>query len=164
MPSTPPDREALRLELQEGLVSFRHITTLIMQMLGILIAADAALISYGISQRESAVLLVASFIPVVIFIGMFALYDHVLPIAVVVMRLEDELSLGERALGATYIRMRLASIYPRLIKAEMENEQDVKIPLKTWLTIKPFYLLSCTFILQFSLFVVSASVYHYHFM
>lgn len=57
MPGTPPDREALLLELEQGLESFRHITTLIMQVLGILVAADAVQISYGISQSESAVLL-----------------------------------------------------------------------------------------------------------
>jgi hypothetical protein len=164
MPSTPPDREALLLELEQGLESFRHITTLILQMLGILIAADAVLISYGVSQRESAVVLVASFIPIAIFVGMFALYSHALPIVVVVMRLEDELSLGERALGTTYARMRLASIYPLLRKAEVGDEQFIKIPIKTWLTTKPLYLLACTFALQLSLFVASLSVYHFSFM
>jgi len=164
MSNTTPGRDALLLEFQEGISSFRHITTLIMQMLGILVAADAVLISYGISQRESAILLVASFIPIVILVGMLALYSHALPIAVVVMRLEDELSLGERAFAATYVRMRLAPIYPLLIKAEVKDEPNIKIPTKTWLTVKPFHVLSYTFVLQFALFVISWSVYHYHFM
>lgn len=106
----------------------------------------------------------ASFIPVVAFVGIVALYNHALPIAVVVMRLESELSLGERALGATYVRMRLGPLYPLLLKAEVQDEQYVKYSAKSMLTDRTLYLLTCTFVLQLSLFVVSWSIYHFSFM
>jgi phosphoglycerol transferase MdoB-like AlkP superfamily enzyme len=85
-----------------------------MQVVGIIVAADVLLVSYGISQRVSAILLVASFTPIIILIALFVIFDHAYPIIIVVMRIEDRLSLGEYSLANTYTRMRLAPMYPHL--------------------------------------------------
>jgi hypothetical protein len=42
--------EALRLELQEAIVSFRHWTSQMTQAAGFIVTADVVLISYGFSQ------------------------------------------------------------------------------------------------------------------
>jgi len=162
----PPDHEALRLELQEGIASFRHITTLMMQMVGIIVAADVLLVSYGISQRVSAILLIASFTPVIILIALFVIFNHAYPIIIAVMRMEDQFSLGEHSLANTYTRMRMAPMYPYLRRQVEADEQRVVIKhrVKNLLTVRPFYILSFMFILQFGLFLIGSYVYHYRFM
>jgi hypothetical protein len=165
MPSkSRPDPESLRLELQEGIISFRHITTLAMQMTGIVVAADAVLVSYGISQRDSAILLIASLAPIVVLIGIFELFKHALPVAISIVWLEDQLSLSERALAATYARMRLAVIYPLLRGSVIDLEQPITMPLKSWFSVKVVQLLCGAFVLQFGIFLISWIFYHYRFM
>jgi hypothetical protein len=165
MPSkSRPDPESLRLELQEGIISFRHITTLAMQMTGIVVAADAVLVSYGISQRDSAILLIASLAPVIVLIGILELFKHALPVAISIMWLEDQLSLSERALAATYVRMRLAVIYPLLRGGVIDLEQPITMPLKSWFSVKVVQLLCGAFVLQFGIFLISWIFYDYRFM
>jgi hypothetical protein len=159
-----PDPESLRLELQEGIISFRHITTLAMQMTGIVVAADAVLVSYGISQRDSAILLIASLAPVIVLIGIIELFKHALPVAISIMWLEDQLSLSERALAATYLRMRLAVMYPLLRGSVIDLEQPITMSLKSWFSVKLVQLLCGAFILQFGIFLISWIFYHYRFM
>jgi hypothetical protein len=159
-----PDRDALRIELQEGVATFRHITTLIMQMLEIVVAADVILVSYGISQRTSAVLLVASSLPIIMFIGMMILFNHAFPIILTVMWIEEQLSLGERSLATTYARVRLSPFYENLRHMVSAGEQRVPFSFKAFFKIRPLYIISCVFVIQFGLFIIGLTIYHYRFM
>lgn len=51
----PADKEAVRLELQEALVSFRQQATLGVQVAGFIAAADSLLLIAGFSQHRSGI-------------------------------------------------------------------------------------------------------------
>jgi hypothetical protein len=106
----------------------------------------------------------ASLAPIIVLIGIFELFKHALPVAISIIWLEDQLSLSERALAATYARMRLAVIYPLLRGSVIDLEQPITMPFKSWFSVKVVQLLCGAFVLQFSIFLISWIFYHYRFM
>jgi hypothetical protein len=56
----PEDRDALRVQMQQAIETFRHMTTLFVQSSGFLIAADGLLFGYGLAQKKAVPLLIAS--------------------------------------------------------------------------------------------------------
>jgi hypothetical protein len=73
-----PDNEALRLELQEALATYRHWVTQLTQVVGFTVAADVVLISYAFSQRLAGILLFASAVPILILV-MYMVVGSMLP-------------------------------------------------------------------------------------
>lgn len=48
----PEDRDALRIQMQQAIETFRHLTTLFIQCAGFLIAIDGLLFGYGLSRKR----------------------------------------------------------------------------------------------------------------
>jgi lysylphosphatidylglycerol synthetase-like protein (DUF2156 family) len=62
------DIDGMRMELQEAIVTFREQITLLVQIAGVLVGADVALIGYGFAQAQGVVLLVANIIPIILIV------------------------------------------------------------------------------------------------
>jgi hypothetical protein len=77
----PTDRDSLRLELQQAIETLRHQATLITQVLGFITAADALLLSYGLSQKNAGILFLASLTPIAMLFVLLELLWNTLPIA-----------------------------------------------------------------------------------
>src|SRR5689334_8388063 len=61
--ASAPDRDALRVELQEALGSVRHWQMLSIQTAGFIIAANIVLIGYGFTQKLAGMFLIGSTLP-----------------------------------------------------------------------------------------------------
>jgi hypothetical protein len=101
-----PSPESLRLELQEAITTFRHQWAQLLQALGIIISADAILVSYGFSQKLSGVLLVASLMPLVALSAYATIMGSLVPICHVAISLEQKLSLHDVPFIGTWVKTR----------------------------------------------------------
>jgi hypothetical protein len=98
----PTDAEAVRLELQEALVSFRQVGTFAVQVAGFIAAADSLLLGYGFAQRQSVILMVASLMPILLIVEAVWVLRGVIPIGYVAMVLEQELGLRIAPLATVF--------------------------------------------------------------
>jgi hypothetical protein len=158
------DAEALRLELQEAITSFRHEALLLYQAAGIFAAADSILLAYGFSQKESAILLVASLLPIGLLVIDIEVMTHIVPLAYVAIKLEQKLMLREYPLVATYIQARLPSLLPILLATEKLDGSVLAISRRLRLKTRLPLMLVSAFIAQFLLFLVSLTIFNYRFM
>lgn len=165
----PADPESLRLELQEAITTFRHQLGLLIQVLGIIITADSLLVAYGFAQRRSAILFVASLMPIAAAIIYIVIMKGLTPIAYVIMRLERTLALRDESFMTTWILSRSDLPFRALGGiATLDNPQIREPVLQSW----PLYLfkdpkvlmLLAASIVQFALFAVSLSIFSYRFM
>jgi len=164
-----PDTESLRLELKEAITGFNAQLSLIAQSLGFMIAADVVLLGYGFAQRRSAILLLASLMPVIMFAVLIDLMTSIIPISYVAIRLEKKLSLQDSPLIGTYVKSCRGII--QAVLGDIENWNSLKvhrlapvIQLRSLLNDRKTLLLFTAFIVQFCLFIVSITIYHYPFM
>lgn len=165
----PTDKEALRLELQEALVTFRQQTTLGVQIAGFLATADSLLLVYGFAQRQSAILLIACFTPIMLLIAYVELLKSALPIAYVAMTLEQELGLRGAPLATIFALHMVLRIHPTdtgfpngidpgLLKSLFSS------PIRIAFARTPAYVLYVIFIAQVGLFLIGTLVENFHFM
>lgn len=165
----PADPESLRLELQEAIITFRHQTGLLIQVLGVVVTADSALIAYGFAQKKSGILLAASLMPLATGIIYFAVIAGLIPIAYVIIRLEKKLSLREEAFMTTWILTRHDLPFKSMRGIEEMDKPEIR---QSVLQSPPLYLLKDpkmlalvgAFVIQFIVFLISLTVYHYRFM
>jgi hypothetical protein len=162
------DAEALRLELQEALETLRSQAALLIQAFGVIITADSVLLAYGFAQKESAILLVASLMPIAVFIVYFAITSGLIPVSYVVLGIEHRLQL-DGALMGTWLRKRRDLPFRRVADLTELAEPGLRDDLlgPPWYLLKgdpKGLFLSGAFLVQFALFWVSMAVYHYHFM
>ena len=61
-----PDRDTLRVELQEALGSVRHWQVQAVQTAGFILAANIVLIGYGFSQKHAGMFLIGSALPLIL--------------------------------------------------------------------------------------------------
>lgn len=162
------DAEALRVELQEALETLRTQASLLIQAFGVILTADSVLLAYGFAQKKSAILLVASLMPVAVFVIYFAIIAGYIPVAYVALRIEQRLHLDDALMG-TWLRQRYDLPFHKIFPFESVTEPRVRDELLR----PPWYLLRGdpkglflfgAFLVQFAIFWVSLSVYHYHFM
>jgi len=83
--------ESMRLQLQQAVETFRVQMSLLVQIWGFLIAADAILLGYALVQHKAVLLLAASGMPILMFLATRAMYLHGTPLLYVAVRLEREL-------------------------------------------------------------------------
>jgi hypothetical protein len=165
----PADPESLRLELQEAITTFRHQLGLLIQALGVIITADSILVAYGFSQRRSGILLVASLMPIAVVIIYFAIISGLIPITYVIMRIERELSLREESFMATWVLTRDDLPFKSMGNISKLDDPQIR---ESVLQAPPLYLfkdrktlaLLGAFIVQFTIFLISLTLYHYEFM
>jgi hypothetical protein len=162
-----PDKESLRIELQEAIVTYRQWASQLTQVAGFLVAADVVLLSYGFSQRLAAILLVASTVPMLILIIYMVLGSTASPFINLVLRIERKLSIREDSLGATFARTYFGKIIPPVDSdiEDLDDEEVRHLNLKwetRWSAI-PMTLYAATAV-QVGLFALSLTVFHYQFM
>jgi hypothetical protein len=168
-PLTP---ESLRLELQEAITTFRHQWSQLLQALGIIIAADSALLSYGFARKLSGVLLVASLMPLVALSAYITIMTALVPICYVAIRLEQQLSIQCAPFVETWVAPR--GDLPTAIRdfaqdlASLTNSKEQKSALKV--SAGPFLrnltslAIYAAFALQLALAVISIVVFHFRFL
>jgi hypothetical protein len=165
-----PDKESVRLELQEAIVTYRHWASQLIQLTGFFLAANGLLIGYGFSQKIAGILLVASFSPVFILITYLLLQPVAGSLVSLILRIERKLQIREDSLGATYVQtiyLRSKIPPPGIIK-DLNDEQVCGLNLSpSWRDSRwdpvPIILYVCT-VAQVGLFVVSLTVFHYRLM
>jgi hypothetical protein len=162
------DKEAVRLELQEALVSFRQQATLGVQVAGFMATADALLLIAGFAQHRSGIFLLASFAPILLFIIYVELLKYALPVGYVAMALERELGLSNAPLATAFAARVILRIDPqgglggvtaRDLQKSLSSTSARLVFART-----PAYVLYSIFIAQLGLFLISIFVGKYHFM
>jgi hypothetical protein len=165
----PPDPESLRLELRETITAFHSQITFMTQALGIMITANVLLLAYGFAQRRSGILLLASLTPIAMLVLFIEVMTVLVPISYVAVELERKLQLRDAPLIGTYAQSR-QGILPALLES-IEDPDALKargfiprIPVRFLLKDRKSLLLLISFVVQFCLFMISVTVYHYQFM
>jgi len=163
------DAESRRLELREAISAFHSQLAMLVQSLGIVITADVLLLAYGFTQRRSAILLLASLLPIAMLVMFLETMTILVPISYVAIKLERSLSLQEAPFIETYAQSR-QGLFPTLLDGA-KNLDDLKaqgfvpkIPLRSLLKDRKTALLVAAFVAQLCLFVISLTVYHYRFL
>lgn len=162
-----PDNEALQLELQEALVSYRHFSSQFTQATGFLVTANVALVSYGFSQRFAAILLMASIMPLVVLVYFTIIGSIIGPLIDLMLRIERKLLIREDSIGAIVARTNLGKMIPA-VHGRIEDlaDEEVRRIKFTWgsLWSKISIALYALTAGQIALFVLSLTVFHYRFM
>lgn len=160
--SSDPEPESLRLELQEALITYRHHTSLVTQAFGFVVAADSALLAYGFTQKDAAVFLIASFMPIIMLVAFVEIMSRAFAASYAAIRLEQKLSLRSENFAGLYFQMPDVSLFSDLSGMEIAKVHGY---LRSYLS-KTLHskILFCVFLIQFFLFVISVAIYHYRFM
>jgi hypothetical protein len=163
-----PDAESLRLELQEALTTYRHWTTQAIQIAGIMITADALLITFGFSQRLAGVLFLASAMPISVVLVYVMIYSGTAPIIILAMRLERRLQFHGDSLAVTFARIHLKPLMAGRVSVETPDTEGLlnldKNPSRRWLWQRVPIVLYAVTMIQIGLAILSLTVYHYRFM
>jgi hypothetical protein len=166
----PEDRDALRVQMQQAIETFRHLTTLFIQCAGFLIAIDGLLFGYGLTQKKAVPLLIASLAPLGITIVLIMILSHGLPVVYVAVRSEQRLLPREVTVAQTYFMTKYPIAYAWMAPAvEMERDERNRMlanpPLRGMLGAKgPVLLLVIGSIAQLALFFVALIWFDYPFM
>ena len=107
------DAESRRLELKEAITAFHSQLAMLVQSIGIVITADVLLLAYGFTQKLSAILLLASLLPVAMLIMFLETMTVLVPITYVAIKLERSLSLQEAPFIETYAQSQ-QGLFPTL--------------------------------------------------
>jgi hypothetical protein len=119
------DRNALQTQLQQAVETLRFQTGLLVQVWGFLIAADAVLVGYALSQKQAFLLLVASATPPLMLFAAWRTVSYELPIAYVAIRIERELLPNHETVTASYVRIRHPAVYQQIVAAlELSDVAD----------------------------------------
>src|SRR5437016_626371 len=97
-----PDNESLRLELQEAIVTYRHWTSQLTQVAGIIGTANVVLLSYGFTQRLAAILLAASTMPLALLLIYLLIGSQLVSLINLILRFERRLLIRRDSIGAAY--------------------------------------------------------------
>jgi hypothetical protein len=160
------DNEALRMELQEAIVTFREQITLLVQIAGFLVAADAALLGYGFAQGQSVILLIASFIPAILVVIAMIFVNATLPVIYVAMTLEQELGLRKAPLATIFAMRMFLGISPEAVNLNEANLRDsiISAPSTRLLKMRAAYIMYGITALQIALFLIATFVAHFRFV
>jgi len=162
-----PDNESLRLELQEGLATYRHWVTQLTQVTGFAIAADVVLISYAFSQRLAGIPLLASAVPIFILVMYMVVGSIACPLVDLMLRIERRLLIREDSLGATYVHTyfrSMASVLSGRIE-DLDDEEVRHLPLKWDSLLSPIPLILYASTLGgIVISVLCLTVFHYRFI
>ena len=164
-----PDNESLRLELQEALVTWRHVASLLIQTAGFFIAADAVLISYGFAQKLAGILLFASALPIAMLFIFQIVWASVGPLLNLVLRIEQKLLIRGDSLGVTFGRSLLGSRVPVLGAIDDLNDEEIARLNQMTSNRRPYrgpIPTACftAFVAQIVLFVLALTLFNYRFM
>jgi hypothetical protein len=166
----PEDRDALRVQMQQAIETFRHLTTLFIQCAGFLIAIDGLLFGYGLAQKKAVPLLIASLAPLGITIVLIMILSHGLPVVYVAVRSEQRLLPREVTVTQTYLMTKYPIIYSWMAPAgEMGRDERNRMlanpPLGGMLGARaPVLLLVIGSLAQLALFFVALIWFDYPFM
>jgi hypothetical protein len=166
----PEDRDALRVQMQQAIETFRHLSTLFVQSAGFLIATDGLLFGYGLAQKKAVPLLIASLAPLAITVVLMLILSHGLPVGYVAVRSEQRLLPREATLAQTYLMTKYPLAYSWIAPSlEMEGDERNQMlanpPLRGMLGAKALALaLVIGSIAQLALFFVAQIWFDYPFM
>ena len=165
LPASDPEPDSLRLELQQAIGLAQTQASLLVQMAGFFVAADAAILAYGFTQKNSAIFLLASLMPAIMLALYIQLRNSSIPVIFVAVKLEHKLHLSDNPLMETYAKKRMERIFTPAEIHDMKTSREPPVPrIRDWFT-KPGVLLICSiFAAQICWFLISLLVFHYRFM
>lgn len=123
------ERETLRLQLTKSIEMYGSMTSLLMQGVGFLVAADVVLLSYGITAKKSGPLLVAAFMPVIILILRIGFGRGSLAPAFVALQLEKRLCPGLDTLTRTWLASQYANVHEFLGRVLDEPDERERMAM-----------------------------------
>jgi len=156
-----PDRDALRVELQEALGSVRHWQMLSVQAAGFIVAANVVLIGYGFSQKEAGMFLLASTLPVILLAVHLAGISSSTNQIALAIQIEDELHIREtQSLARIYARNYLRLTEPQLKDVIAQGPRPRNLSLNSFITPVAVSLYAAS-VGQVGLFVLYLVLYNY---
>jgi hypothetical protein len=165
-----PDNESLRLELQEAIVTLRHMSSVLTQTGGFVTTADVVLVSYGFVQKIAGIILLANVLPISLLIILGIVKSMANPLTYLILRIERRLLIREDSLGATlaaHPALRPIGIaFGDIEKFDDEKVRELYLSGSKWRWLwRPIPIILYTAIVcQLGLFVVSFVVFHHRFM
>jgi hypothetical protein len=163
--------EALRLQMEQAMELVRQMLGNIVQAIGFFIAADALLFGYGVSQKKSGVLLIASFTVVGIFVSVGFGLSSVGPAVYAALYVERLLLPNHITLVASLLRIKYQEIY-RLVDTALsiqdiqQREQEIRRAFSfpsLLREIRTFQALSGMFLVQLGAVFLTYFVFNYSF-
>jgi hypothetical protein len=163
--------EALRLQMEQAMELVRHMLGIIVQAVGFFITANVLLIGYGVSQKKSGVLLLASFTVLGIIVSVVICLNSIGPAVYVAMYVERLLLPNHITVSASSLRIKWPSIYNRVdaalsIQDIQQREQEIRraFSARSLLReIRTFQLLSGVFLVQLATAFLTLIVFNYSF-
>ena len=161
--------ESRQLELREAITAFHSQLAMLVQSLGIVITADVLLLAYGFTQKLSAILLLASLLPIAMLVMFLEGMTVLVPITYVAIKLERSLSLHEAPFIETYAQSQ-QGVFPALFDGARDIDAlkaqgfAPKIRLRSLLRDRKAALMVTASVVQLCIFVISITVYHYRFL
>lgn len=123
------DPETIRAQMQHSYEALRSGITLAVQICGFLIAADAVLLGYGLSQRLAGVLLAASAMPTLMALIAWLTIAHGTPLVYIAVKAEHALAPNAPTLCATYATVHGPAFLRRMTESIREAEQEGRPPV-----------------------------------
>jgi hypothetical protein len=168
MSSQPVDRETIRIQMPQCNETIRHLTGLFVQAIGFFTASNVLLFGYGLTQRKSGAILVAAIMPLAVISARSIIFRNLIPICYVAMKCERILAPGETTLAITYIHARYPQIYTRLdtiLNSEAESELRAlrKVGGPGHRNLLDLWYFAGS-VLQFIIFLLAQTTFHYHFI
>ena len=166
----PEDRDALRVQMQQAIETFRHLTTLFVQCAGFLIAIDGLLFGYGLAQKKAVPLLIASLAPVGIVFVLMLVLSNGLPMVYVAVKSEVRLLPREATVARTFVMTKYPLVYSWInpsqdVDPDERNRMLVNPPMRSMRGSKTLVLaLAIGSIAQLALFFVALFWFDYPFM
>ena len=161
--ASAPDRDALRIELQEALGSVRHWQMVGVQAAGFILAANIVLIGYGFTQKHAGMFLLASTLPVILLgVHIIGISSSTNQIALAIL-IENELHIREtQSLARIYARNYLRSAGPQLEAVIAQGPRGRNLSLKLFITPVAIFLYAAS-LGQVGLFALFLVHYNYRF-
>ena len=163
--------EALRFQMEQAMELVRQMLGISVQAVGFFVAANALLIGYGVSQKKSGVLLLASLTTIGIIVSVVICLNSIGPAVYVTLYTERLLLPNHITVSASSLRIKWPAIYNRMdaalnIQDIQQREQEIRraFSARSLLReIRTFQLLSGMFLLQLATVFLTLVVFHYSF-
>lgn len=169
-PESTGSNDARHVQLQQAIETLRFQAGLLVQFYGFLIAVDALLVGYAISQKQAAFYLLAVSAPMLTMMASWVILVHAIPVAYVAIQLERRLLPDEDTVTVTWVRSRFPAVY-RQITAALEAadayERDRLVRRRVTLrdiSNRIVLLVLADIAAHVVLFVVAVAVFHHKVM
>lgn len=112
------DLEFIRLQLEHSITTYQALLSQLVQIIIVLVIADATVVGYGISTQSAGVMMIGAFFPIMIIIVQLMVNKRSLPVIYTAVSIEQKYGIGNMDwLASTFISVTMSPDYLNRLKA-----------------------------------------------